>query len=190
MMNQRALIYLANEFVPVVGFFIVAQTHSFFAATGVLMLLTAIALIVGWYYERHLPVIPIVSSIFVIVSGLATLVSESPDVLIFSDSLYYFVLGLAVAIGLAFRINILKRIFGHIFAIQDSGWRILANRWIIIFFLGGVVNEMVRLFASPEIWVKFKLMKVVILFIFGVYQFTVARKYRIPEESNHWGLRH
>jgi intracellular septation protein len=188
-MNQKALLHLVNEFVPVIGFFIAAQLFSFYTATSILMVLTAAALSLGWYFERRLPVLPIISGIFVIISGFITIAYKAPDALIFADSLYYFGMGLTIAIGFVFRTNILKLIFDRVFAMQDIGWRILAVRWIIIFLLGGAINEIVRIFATPEVWVHFKVVKVITVALFGMYQFTLSRKYRIPEESNEWGLR-
>lgn len=188
-MNQKALLHLLNEFVPVIGFFVAAQLFSFYTATSILMILTVFALSIGWYLERHFPVLPIISGIFVIVSGAITLLYQAPDALIFADSLYYFGMGLTIAIGLIFKTNILKLIFDRVFAMRDIGWRILAFRWTIIFILGGIANETVRIFATPEVWVHFKVMKVVTIAIVGLYQFTLSRTYRIPEESNEWGLR-
>jgi len=188
--NQKAALHLLNEFVPVIGFFIAAQLFSFYTATSILMVLTVAALSVGWYCERRLPVLPIISGLFVLVSGFITVTYQAPDALIFADSLYYFGMGLTIALGLVFRTNILKLIFERVFAMTNVGWRILAIRWVIIFLLGGAINEVVRLYATPEVWVHFKVVKVITVALFGLYQFTLSRKYRIPEESNAWGLRH
>jgi len=188
-MNKKALLHLLNEFVPVIGFFLAAQFLSFYTATSILMGLTVMALLVGWHFERHFPVLPIISGLFVIISGVITIVYQAPDALIFADSLYYFLMGLTIAIGLAFRVNILKYIFARVFAMSDTGWKILAMRWVIIFLIGGIANELVRIFATPEVWVQFKVLKVVTITVFGIYQFTLSRKYRIPEESTEWGLR-
>ena len=48
---------------------------------------------------------------------------------------------------------------------NDIGWRILANRWIIIFLAAGVINEIARFHLSPEEWVNFKVLKVVTIAI-------------------------
>ncbi len=188
-MNKRALLHLLNEFVPVIGFFIAAQLYSFYTATAILMGLTIAALSIGWYTERHLPLLPIISGLFVVISGAITIVYQAPDALIFADSLYYFLMGLTIGGGLLYDVNILKYIFGRVFAMTDFGWSILARRWVIIFLLGGAANEVVRIFATPEVWVQFKVLKVVTVAVFGLYQFTLARRYRIPEESTAWGLR-
>jgi intracellular septation protein len=153
------------------------------------MVLTVVALLTGWHFERHLPILPIISGVFVIISGIITLVYQAPDALIFADSLYYFLMGLTIAVGLTFKVNILKMIFARVFAMHDIGWKILAMRWVIIFLLGGSANEIVRQLATPEVWVHFKVLKVATIAIFGFYQFTLSKKYRIPELSNEWGLR-
>lgn len=188
-MNKKALLHLLNEFFPVLGFFVAVQFFSFYTATSILMTLTVLALSIGWYFERHLPVLPIISGFFVIISGFITIIYKAPDALIFADSLYYFLMGLVIAAGLIFKVNILKLIFARVFAMNDTGWKILAIRWVVIFLLGGIANEVVRQFATPEVWVQFKVLKVLTITIFGFYQFTLSRKYRIPEISTEWGLR-
>jgi intracellular septation protein len=188
-MNQKALLHLTNEFAPIVAFFIAAQIFSFFTATAILMAATIIALTVGWYYEKRFPVIPIISAFFVLISGAITLIYRAPDALIFADSLYYFLMGATILGGLFFRVNILKLIFDTTFAMNDLGWRILTNRWIIIFFLAAAINEVARFNLTPEDWVNFKVLKVITIAIFGIYQFTLSRRYRLPELSNAWGLR-
>ena len=166
-----------------------AQLGSFYTATATLMILTLIAFGLGWYFEKHLPVLPIISGFFVIISGLFTLIYQAPDALIFANTLYYLLMGLTIGIGLLYKVNIFKKIFGRVFAMTDTGWLILARRWVVVFLLGGILNELVRLLATPDVWVDFKVIKVVMITVFGLYQFTLTRRYRLPEESSPWGLR-
>jgi len=188
-MNTKAILHLVNEFAPIIAFFISAQLFSFFVATGVLVVTTIMALSIGWVFEKRFPIIPIISGFFVIISGIITLVYQEPDALIFADSLYYFSMGIAILVGLFFKKNLLKKIFYSTFAMEDIGWLLLAQRWIIIFLLSGTINEIARHTMSPEQWVHFKVLKVISITIFGFYQFTLSKKYRIPGESNSWGLR-
>lgn len=187
--TKKSLLQLANEFVPVIGFFVASQLYSFYTATAVLMALTALAISSGWYFERQIPILPIISGVFVILSGIITLLYQAPDVLIFADSLYYFLMGFGLIGSLALKKNLLKRVFGHVFAITEEGWSKLAFRWAIVFIIGGIANELVRIMGTPEMWVNFKVVKVVLVAGFGLYQFTLARRYRLPGESTEWGLR-
>jgi intracellular septation protein len=188
-MNKKALLHLSNEFAPVLAFFLAAQFFSFYTATAVLIGSTLLALIGGWVFERRLPILPIISAFFVLISGLITIFYQAPDALIFADSLYYLLMGLTILGGLFYRVNILKLIFATTFAMQDTGWNILARRWIAIFLIAGIANEIARLNISPEDWVNFKVLKVITITLFGFYQFTLSKRFRIPEESNAWGLR-
>jgi len=188
-MNRKAILHLTNEFAPIVAFFIAAQIFSFFTATGILIVSTIIALALGWIYEKRFPAIPIISAFFVIISGAITLIYQAPDALIFADSLYYFMMGATILGGLLFKVNLLQKIFNSTFAMNEVGWRILTNRWIVIFFLAAFINEIARFNLSPEEWVNFKGLKVITIALFGFYQFNLSRRYRIPELSNSWGLR-
>jgi intracellular septation protein len=188
-MNLKALIHLVNEFSPVVAFFIAAQFYTFYTATVVLIISTLAALAMGWYFEKSFPVLPIISGAFVVISGLITISHQDPNALIFADSLYYFLMGLTVAASLMYGKNILKIIFDKTFAMEDKGWSVLAHRWIMIFLLAGIANELARHYFTPEVWVNFKILKVVTITIAGLYQFKLSRKYRIPELSNSWGIR-
>ena len=188
-MNKKALLHLANEFAPVLAFFIAAQFFSFYFATGVLIAATLLALAAGWYFDKRFPILPIISGFFIITSGMITIFYQTPGALIFADSLYYLLMGGVILIGLLFKVNILKLIFGLTFAIQDIGWKILAQRWVLIFLLAGAANEVARFSLSPEEWVNFKVLKVITITVFGFYQFTLSRKYRLENESNEWGLR-
>lgn len=188
-MNKKALLHLANEFAPVLAFFIAAQFFSFYVATGVLITATILALAAGWYFDKRFPVLPIISGVFIIISGSITIFYHTPSALIFADSLYYLLMGGIILIGLLFKVNILKLIFGRTFAIQELGWKILAQRWVLIFLVAGTANEIARFSLSPEEWVNFKVLKVITITVFGFYQFTLSRKYRLENESNEWGLR-
>jgi len=188
-MTTRALIHLLTEFAPVLSFFVVGQFTSFYTATLVLIIATIITSTVGLLTEKKLPLLPLISGFFVVSSGIITLVYQKPDALIFADSLYYFLMALAIAGGLSVRFNLLKRIFASTFAMTDRGWNILALRWVTIFLLAGIANELVRTLLTPDDWVDFKFIKAITIALFGFYQFTLSRKYRIEHEANAWGLR-
>lgn len=170
-------------------FFIAGQLYDFFTATAVLVVGTMLALAASWWYERRIPFLPIISAIFVIVFGLITLIYHEPDALILADTLYYLLLALLVGAGLHQRRYFLKWLFASTFAMHDDGWHILSLRWLILFVLAAAANETVRIFATPEVWVDYRFAKVILIAVFGVYQFTLSRQYRIPEVSNKWGLR-
>ena len=188
-MTKAAAIHLLTEFSPVLAFFIVGQFYSFYIATAVLLTFTVVALAIGWIYEKRIALMPIIASLFVIIPGYMTLQFQSPGILIFGDSLFYFLMAAAVGGGLLVNRLFLKAIFEATFAMADEGWRILSLRWTVAFLLAGIGNEIVRIYLTPEIWVDYKFVKVIIVALFGIWQFRLSRRYRIPGVSNEWGLR-
>jgi intracellular septation protein len=188
-MHRRATIHLITEFVPVFAFFFAGNLLSLEGAATVLIVTTVGALIIGLWCAGRMPILPIIATVFVLISGGIALRTHEVEALIIADSLYYFLLAGAVALGLSFRQNLLRFFFDHTFAMTKEGWDVLALRWVAIFILAGAANEFVRIALSPEAWFDFRFLKVLTISAFGVWQLFTARRYRIPEESNAWGLR-
>lgn len=186
---RRATLHLTTEFVPVVAFFLAGNFLSLDHATYVLIGTTVGALIIGLWFAGRMPVLPVVSTLFVLVSGGITLREHNAEALIIADSLYYFLLAGVVAGGLSLRFNIIKYFFDHTFAMTDEGWDLVAWRWVTIFILAGAANELVRILLTPEAWFDFRFIKVLTISVFGVLQIQLARRYRIVGQSNEWGLR-
>lgn len=188
-MNRITLLVAFAELGPILAFFIAGRLTDFFTAVVVLMSTSVVAVCLSWLLTRHIPWLPIVSTLFVLVGGFLTVFLQAPDAIIISNTLYYAAGALLLALGLSRRILLLKHVFQVIFAITDTGWYILTWRWIIFLALAAIANETVRLLATPEVWVDYRFVKIMVIMAFATYQFTLSRRYRIPEESNRWGLR-
>ena len=170
-MTRAALLHLLTEFSPVLAFFITGRFYDFYTATTVLLIFTIISLLISWLAERRIALMPLLSGAFVVIPGAITLYFSNPDALIFSDSLFYFLMATVVGVGLYLNRYILKTIFEATFAMQNEGWYILSYRWMILFILAGFGNEIVRIFFPPEIWIDYKFVKLIIITLFGFYQF-------------------
>jgi intracellular septation protein len=188
-MTHAAVLHLLTEFSPVLAFFVTGRFYDFYTASAVLLIFTSISLVISWIIERRIALMPLIAGTFVIIPGGFTLYFSNPDVLIFGDTLFYFLMASAVGLSMCFNRYILKDIFEATFAIKDAGWYILSYRWMILFILAGSGNEIVRIFFSPEAWVDYKFVKVIVIILFSLYQFKIAKEYRIEGQSNRWGLR-
>jgi intracellular septation protein len=188
-MPTTALFRLLIDFGPVLVLFVAGRLVEFFTAITYFLIATFVAMCLSWIIERRIPLIPVGLGLFVILFGTATILLQQSDIIIFADTLYYS--GGAMILGLSLWRNelILKRLFAGTFAISDEGWRILTKRWLVVFIVGALLNEGVRLSLSPEAWIDFKFYKVIFITLFGLYQFRLAREYRLPEVANAWGLR-
>ena len=63
---------LALELGPLLLFFVVNSKYGIFAATGVLMAGVVLTLAVSWAITRHLPAMPVVTAVLVLVFGSLT----------------------------------------------------------------------------------------------------------------------
>lgn len=169
-------------------FFITYYLSDFLTAALALGASTFVALILSWAINKRVPWFAIFSGSMTILTALVTYIFVAPWVLIIKDSLFYFLFAFIVGISLWRNRSIFKIFFDHIFAITETGWHLLEKRWFLFFVLAGVLNELVRVLLSADDWVLYKQAIVLVFLGFGLYQFKVSSKHRLPE-ADRLGLR-
>lgn len=176
------------EFGPVGVFFVAYYMADFLTAALALGVATLLALILSWLVNRRVPWFAIFSGTVTILTSLLTYLYTAPWMLIVKDSIYYFLFAAFLGVSLVKQLGVFKAFFGHIFALEPIGWRILEQRWFGFFLLAGSTNELVRWYLTVDQWVIYKQVVVVVFLAFGLYQFTVSRRHRLPE-ADRLGLR-
>ncbi len=152
-------LWLAADAAPTFG-------QSLFEATGAFMVVTIIALFAGWFLERRLPTLPLVSGAFVLVFGGLTLALADETFIKLKPTLVNGLFAVILLGGLFFKRTLLKPLFGSAFQLNDEGWRTLTLRWGVFFVFLAILNEIVWRNFSTDFWVAFKL--------FGVLPLTVV----------------
>jgi intracellular septation protein len=135
----------------------VTALQGLFEATGAFMIVTVIALFAGWFLERRLPVMPLVSGFFVVIFGGLTLVLADETFIKLKPTLVNSLFAVILLGGLAFKRSLLKPLFGSAFRLNDDGWRTLTLRWGVFFVFLAIVNEVVWRNFSTDFWISFKL---------------------------------
>ncbi len=188
-MNTKAIVSWSVEFGPIVFFFLAFEKYGFMPATKVFVALTAIALLVAFLKEKRIAYFPLVAGVSVLIFGILTITMDNPFYLIIKDTVYNGLFGISLLGGLLFGTPLLKVLFGELFAMNERGWKILTLRWGIMFVLLTAGNEVVRIYYSPDVWVNYKAFSTLLTLFFGVYQFRLSSRERIPGLSNKWGMR-
>lgn len=176
------------EFIPIIAALMAFPHFGFSGAVTALIMATVVSLVLSLFIDKRVPRFGLFSAILVVVLGALTLISNNPDYIIVLDT--FGSLGFALLLlggrwrGLLF----LKIFFERYFAITEKGWRILTVRWALFFIFFAGINEYVRLFRTPEEWVYWNAFGALAAIVFGMYQFTLSRRERLPE-ANVWGLR-
>jgi intracellular septation protein len=184
----RLLANSLSEFLPIATFVLASEIWSFMTGLKLLIVVSLICVLFSWYVERRLPKFGLFASGTILFFGSLSLIFHNPFFIIIKDTLYNLFFGLVLLVGSVKGKTILKTFFNDFFAMSDKGWMKLSNRWMYFFFLLALGNELARNFFTDDQWVLYKFAALMVTWVFGFYQFTIARDERLPE-ANEWGLR-
>jgi intracellular septation protein len=192
-LGPLVLFFLANSrpalFLPLVSPILPADVASgervgIFVATAVFMVAVVIALAISYALTRHVPVMPLVTAIVVLVFGSLTLVLHDELFIKLKPTIIYILFGGTLVAGLAFGKPLLGMVFDSVFQLREEGWRKLTWRWAIFFFVLAILNEIVWRTQTTDFWVSFKLFGVAPLtFLFAALQVPLLNKYSIGKKN-------
>jgi intracellular septation protein len=166
---------------PLLIFFAVNSRFGIFAATGAFMAAIVIALAVAYTLTRHLPIMPLVTAIVVVVFGTLTLVLHDELFIKVKPTIIYVLFGFVLLLGLAFGKSLLGVVFDSVFHLTEEGWRKLTLRWGLFFLVLALLNEIVWRTQTTDVWVSFKVFGVVPLtFLFAALQYPLLTKHAAP----------
>jgi intracellular septation protein len=175
---------IALDLGPLLVFFAANSRFGIFAATGVFMAAIVVALAVAYALTRHLPIMPLVTAIVVLVFGTLTLVLHDELFIKVKPTIIYVLFGGVLLGGLAFGKSFLGVVFDSVFHLTDEGWRKLTLRWALFFLVLAVLNEIVWRTQSTDVWVSFKVFGVMPLtFLFAALQYPLLTRYAAPEPA-------
>jgi intracellular septation protein len=142
------------------------------------------ALAIAYALTRHLPIMPLVTAIIVVVFGTLTIVLHDELFIKVKPTIIYVLFGGILLGGLAFGKSLLGVVFDSVFHLTEEGWRKLTLRWALFFFGLAVLNEIVWRTQSTDVWVSFKVFGVMPLtFIFAALQYPLLTRYAAPEPA-------
>jgi intracellular septation protein len=172
------LLKLVLDLGPLVLFFIANSRYGIFVATATFMAAVLAALAVSYALTRHLPIMPVVTAIIVLVFGGLTLILHDATFIKVKPTIIYALFGAVLLGGLYFNRPLLGVVFDSLFQLTGEGWRKLTLRWALFFFALAVLNEIVWRNTSTNVWVDFKVFGVTpLIFVFAALQAPLLKKY-------------
>src|SRR5262245_56568470 len=161
-----------------------ADHAGIFVAPAVVMVAIVLALVVSYVLTRHLPIMPVVSAIIVIVFGGLTLFLQDETFIKLKPTIIYALFGATLIGGYLFDKPLLAIVFDSVFHLNAEGWRKLTLRWAVFFLALAVLNEIVWRTQSTDTWVNFKVFGVTLLtFGFAAMQFPLMQKHAVEESK-------
>lgn len=178
------LLKLLVEVGPLAVFFLVNwRTNNIYWATGTFMVATLASLVASRILFGRIPVMPLVTGVFVMVFGGLTLWLQDDHFIKMKPTFVNALFAGALFVGLLLGQSFLKILFGEVFRLTEEGWRKLTFRWAFFFVFLAVLNEIVWRSVSTDTWVSFKVFGIMPLTMaFAVAQVGLLRRYEQPSE--------
>jgi intracellular septation protein len=187
-MSREFVIHTAIEFGPLTAFFVASFFSDFYSAAAVLVITTLLALITSFIRYRRFAAFSFFCSMFILVCGTATVYLHDPRWIVIEYTVSNLAFGVGTLGGWYLNRPVLRDLFGHMFLITERGWMLLTYRWGMCFLVTAVMNQLWwYLWPDENLWTLFRFVSTIAIFIFGMYQFSISRRERLPEASP-WGL--
>ena len=157
-------------------------------ATALFMVATVVSLIVSKIVFKHLPVMPFVSGIVVMVFGSLSIWLQDETFIKMKPTIVNTLFGVVLLGGLLFGKSLLGYVFNAAFQLDDEGWKKLTLRWGIFFLFLAVLNEVVWRNFSDAVWVNFKVWGTMpITILFTLAQMPLIMRHSLDAEKESTG---
>ena len=181
----RPIIKLATDFGPLLVFFIIYfnSENDLKVAIPPFIVATLIALIVVYFLEKRIPMVPLVSGILITFFGGLTLYFDNKIFFYMKPTIINILFAAVLFFGRYFTQKpLLKKIFQNAFELEDEGWKKLNYRWIGFFLFVATLNEIVWRTQSEVFWVNFKVWGLLpITILFTMSTLPIIKKYKLEK---------
>ena len=187
--KQNPALKLALEMGPLVLFFFANAKFGIFIATGVLMVGVVAALAASWLLTRHVPIMPLVTTVAVLVFGGLTFIFQDEIFIKMKPTIVNTIFGSVLLIALAMGRPLLPVVLDSMMRLTETGWKILTLRWGLFFFVLAGINEVVWRTQTTDFWVSFKVFGTMPLtVVFALAQIPLMMKHELKDEDKpeHW----
>ena len=142
---------------------------------------TLIALLVVYFSEKKIPMVPLTSGIIITLFGGLTLYFDNKVFFYMKPTIVNLLFAAVLFFGKYFtRKPLLKIFFQNALNLEDEGWKKLNYRWMCFFIFVAILNEIVWRTQSEVFWVNFKVWGLLpISFLFAASQVPLINKYKL-----------
>ena len=182
---RRPIIKFAADFVPLLVFFTIYfnNENDLKVAIPPFIVATLIALIVVYFLEKRIPMIPLTSGILITLFGGLTLYFDNKIFFYMKPTIINLLFAGVLFFGKYFSQKpLLKTLFQTALNLENEGWKKLNDRWIGFFIFIAILNEIVWRTQTEVFWVNFKVWGLLpISFLFAASQITLINKYKLKQ---------
>jgi len=179
---MKSLYKLLIDIGPLAVFFIFYTRSGLQASILPFMVATVIAVLFSYILEKKIPIMPTVGAGIVLLFGGLTIYFDNDVFFKMKPTIINILFAVILYGGILINKPLLKYLLGAALKLEETGWKILTQRWIGFFIALAVLNEIVWRTQSTDVWVNFKVFGILpITFIFTMTQFPLIKKYQIED---------
>ena len=182
---NKSFLKFATDFGPLAIFFFYYYNNdkNLSIAIPPLIVATILALAIVWFFEKKIPMMPLVSGILITLFGGLTIYFDDPIFIYIKPTIINILFALTLYFGKYFiKEPIIKKIMGKSISLSNVGWELLNRRWIFFFFGLALLNEFIWRTQTEEFWVNFKVWGMPpITLVFTAFQISLINKYKVDE---------
>ena len=184
-MNKPIIKFIA-DFGPLLIFFIIYfnNENNLKLAIPPFIIATLISLIVIYFVEKRIPMVPLTSGLLITFFGGLTLYFDNKIFFYMKPTIINLLFATVLFFGKFFTQKpLLKIFFQNAFNLEDEGWKKLNYRWISFFIFVAALNEIIWRTQSEIFWGNLKVWGLLpISFLFALSQFPLINKYKLNQE--------
>tara|TARA_B100001250_G_scaffold407989_1_gene429623 strand:- start:700 stop:1248 length:549 start_codon:yes stop_codon:yes gene_type:complete len=178
----KPLIKFTTDFGPLLIFFIIYFNgdNNLKEAIPPFVIATLISLLIVYFLEKRIPIMPLVSGVLITLFGGLTIYFDNKIFFYMKPTIINILFALVLFFGKYFtKKPLLKILFQNTLNLENEGWEQLNYRWIGFFIFVAVMNEIVWRTQSETFWVNFKVWGLLpISFLFAASQVPLINKYK------------
>ena len=179
---MKSLYKLLIDIGPLAVFFIFYTRSGLQASILPFMLATVIAVLFSYILEKKIPIMPTVGAGIILLFGSLTIYFDNDIFFKMKPTIINVLFAVVLYGGILINKPLLKYLLGAALKLEETGWKILTQRWIGFFIALAILNEIVWRTQSTDVWVNFKVFGILpITFIFTMTQFPLIKKYQIED---------
>ena len=182
---NKPIIKFVTDFGPLLIFFIIYfnNENDLKLAIPPFIIATLASLIIVYFLEKRIPLVPLTSGILITLFGGLTLYFDNKIFFYMKPTIINILFAGILLFGKYFtRKPLLKIIFQNTINLEDEGWKKLNYRWISFFLFVALLNEIVWRTQSEAFWVNFKVWGLLpISFLFAASQIPLMNKYKLKK---------
>ena len=179
---MKSVYKLLIDIGPLAVFFIFYTRSGLQASILPFMVATVIAVLFSYILEKKIPIMPTVGAGIVLLFGGLTIYFDNDVFFKMKPTIINVLFAAILYGGILINKPLLKYLLGAALKLEETGWKILTQRWIGFFIALAILNEIVWRTQSTDVWVNFKVFGILpITFIFTMTQFPLIKKYQIED---------